>query len=124
MKGGFEMKLVEKLMKVCKELEDAKWLEDKCRLPTDSGYIDIKTRWGRNLIVERSRNVEAPWGVEYTTVTLMDVKNIRKTEYGIEAETDSGYLQVWSKWIPSDYAWGPHYHSNVYVYDKNLTVRI
>jgi len=115
------MNLNKKLIEICEELDDAKWLEDRCRVPTSNGYIDIKPEDGY-LKVERKYNVKGPWDSEYVTVTLKNIKDIRKIENGIEAENDSGYLRILSKWIPGDYAWGPHYRSHIFAYDKNLNV--
>ena len=46
------MNLNKKLIEICEELDDAKWLEDRCRVPTSNGYIDIKPEDGY-LKVER-----------------------------------------------------------------------
>ena len=116
------MKLEEKLMKICEELEDAKWLGSKCRLPTSDGYIDVKLKDG-DLEVKRKYDVKAPWDSAYMTIILKNVENIKKTEQnGIEAQSDNAYLHVYSKWIPSSYAWGPHYRSHIYAYDKKLII--
>ena len=116
------MSETEKLMKICKELKDAKWLGSKCRLPTSDGYIDIKLKDG-DLKVERKYNVKAPWDSAYTTIILKNIKNIKKTEQnGIKVQSDNAYLHVYSKWIPSSYAWGPHYLSRIYAYDKKLII--
>ena len=101
----------ERLMLACKRLEDAEWLDNKCRLPASDGYIDIR-------IEDEDMYVERQYDNKYMQIILKDVWDIDDVERKhLEVRTfDGGYLSIHQ-------ASPKHYHIYAYDKNKNLIVR-